>query len=92
MNRPSYTGTPQTINYGQNFTLPVSNPGNATTFKGNLGTLVSQRQSGADRYISLAAIMDFGFHTHALNLDNKYVGLVSSYNSATKELSITGRE
>jgi hypothetical protein len=47
---------------------------------------------GLISYISLAAIMDFGFHTHALNLDNKYVGLVSSYNSATKELTITGRE
>jgi len=92
MNRPSYTGMPQMINYGQNFTLTVSNPGNAATFKGNLGTLISQRQSGTDRCISLAAIIDLGFHTHALNLDNKYVGLVSSYNSATKELTITGRE
>jgi hypothetical protein len=35
MQRPSFTGTPQKVNYGQVFTVTVSNPGKATTFKGN---------------------------------------------------------
>ena len=35
MTRPSLTGMPQNVDYGQNFTVTVSNPGNATTFKGN---------------------------------------------------------
>jgi len=70
MQRPSFTGTPGKVNYAQVFTVTVSNPGKATTFK--------------------AAIMDLGFHTHAVSLDSKYVGLVSVYNSATKKLTITG--
>jgi hypothetical protein len=36
MTRPSYTGTPQNIDYGQIFMVTVSNPGNATTVTGNL--------------------------------------------------------
>jgi hypothetical protein len=46
MKRPSYRGTLQMINYGQKFTLTVSNPGKATTFKGYLGTLVPQDTVG----------------------------------------------
>jgi len=70
MKRPSFTGTPDTVDFGQKFTVTVSNPGKATTFK--------------------AAIMDLGFHTHAISLDSRYVGLVTKYNSATKILTITG--
>jgi hypothetical protein len=43
-------------------------------------------------HISVAVIMDLGFHTHAVSLDSKYVGLVSDYDSASGQLSITGRE
>ncbi|KIM76040.1 glyoxal oxidase [Piloderma croceum F 1598] len=70
MIRPSYAGTPQNIDYGQIFTVTVSNPGNATAIT--------------------AAIMDLGFHTHAVSLDSKYVGLVSNYDSTSDELNITG--
>jgi hypothetical protein len=42
--------------------------------------------------ISVAAIMDLGFHTHAVSLDSKYVGLVSNYDSTSAQLNITGRE
>jgi hypothetical protein len=36
--------------------------------------------------------MDLGFHTHAVSLDSKYVGLVSNYLSTSNQLNITGRE
>jgi len=70
MIRPSFKGMPQRVDYGNTFTVTVSNPGKATTFK--------------------AAIMDLGFHTHAVHLDSRYVGLVSSYDSSKKKLTITG--
>jgi len=70
MKRPGYTGKPATIAYGQKFTLKVTNPGNAKTFK--------------------AAIIDLGYHTHAVSLDSKYVGLVSTYNAAAGTLTVTG--
>jgi len=68
--RPSYNGAPQNINYGQTFTVSITNPGLATVFQ--------------------AVIMDLGFHTHAVSLDSKYVGLVSKYNYITSTLTITG--
>jgi hypothetical protein len=40
----------------------------------------------------LAVIMDLGFHTHAVSFDTKQVGLVSSYDPATGQLTVTGRE
>jgi len=70
MTRPSFTGTPQLVDYGVKFTVKVSNPGNAVHFK--------------------AVIMDLGFHTHAVSLDSRYVGLVSVYHAATHKLTITG--
>lgn len=39
-----------------------------------------------------AVIIDLGYHTHAVSLDSKYVGLVSSYNAAAGTLTVTGRE
>jgi len=70
MKRPSYTGKPTQIGYGQKFTLKIANPGNAKTFK--------------------AVIIDLGYHTHAVSLDSKYVGLVSTYNAAAGTLTVTG--
>jgi len=70
MERPSFTGTPQNVGYGQQFTITVSNPGNAVTIT--------------------AVIMDLGFHTHAVSFDSKYIGLVSVYDPATGQLSVTG--
>jgi len=71
MPRPSYTGAPSIINYGQEFTIKVSHPDlKATNVK--------------------AVIMDLGFHTHAVSLDSRHVGLVSSYDTSTKELTVTG--
>jgi len=37
-----------------------------------------------------AVIMDLGYHTHAVSLSCRHVGLVSSYNATTGALSITG--
>jgi hypothetical protein len=96
MQRPRYTGMPQNINYGQAFTIAVSNPGKATTFTGmSLQILTGQGENGnsdTDCLVILAAIMDLGFHTHAVSLDSKYVGLASKYHSATGKLTIIGRE
>jgi hypothetical protein len=36
--------------------------------------------------------MDLGFHTHAVSLNCRHVGLVSSYDADTGALTITGRE
>jgi hypothetical protein len=36
MSRPSFKHTPQTVNYGDTFTITVSNPGKAATFKGKI--------------------------------------------------------
>jgi hypothetical protein len=36
MQRPSYTGAPQNLFYNQQFTLAVSNPGNAAAFNGRI--------------------------------------------------------
>jgi hypothetical protein len=41
MTRPSYAGTPENIDYGQIFTVTVSNPANATTITGNLQIITS---------------------------------------------------
>jgi hypothetical protein len=37
-----------------------------------------------------AVIIDLGYHTHAVSLDSKYVGLVSTYNAAAGTLVVTG--
>jgi len=37
-----------------------------------------------------AVIMDLGFHTHAVSLNCRHVGLVSSYDADTGALTITG--
>lgn len=68
--RPKFTGAPAKLNYGQKFTVSVSNPGNLVSFK--------------------AVLMDLGFHTHAVSLNVRHVGLVSSYNAAAGQLTITG--
>lgn len=91
MTRPSFTGAPQKINYGDKFTIAVLNLGHATKFKGNLlRWSLKTKQDWLD--ISIAVIMDLGFHTHGVSLDSKYVGLVSTYNSTTNKLTITSRE
>jgi hypothetical protein len=45
MIRPSYAGTPQNIDYGQIFTVTVSNPGNATAITGNLQIITSWKRA-----------------------------------------------
>jgi len=70
MTRPSYTGNPAKIDYGQQFTLNVVNSGNAENIN--------------------AVIIDLGYHTHAVSLDSKYVGLVSTYDAAAGTLTVTG--
>jgi len=37
-----------------------------------------------------AVIIDLGYHTHAVSLDSKYVGLVSKWNATTSKLTVTG--
>lgn len=44
MTRPSYTGPPEKIFYGQQFTLQVANPGNAKKFTGRPWFFSSSRQ------------------------------------------------
>jgi len=68
--RPSYTGKPNTIGYGQKFKLQIVNPGNAKNFK--------------------AVLIDLGYHTHAVSMDSKYVGLVSTFDAVTSTLTVTG--
>jgi hypothetical protein len=70
MTRPSFTGQPAKINYGQQFVIDVVNPGNALNFK--------------------AVVIDLGYHTHAVSLDSKYIGLVSTYDAAAGTLNVTG--
>jgi len=70
MRRPSFKNAPPQINYGQTFTVSVTNPGHATAIT--------------------AVIMDLGFHTHAVSLDSRHVGLVSRYNTLTMTLTVTG--
>jgi hypothetical protein len=50
MTRPSYTGTPTKINYRQTFQISVANPGNATTFTGNIDVWISE-VSGTDWHL-----------------------------------------
>lgn len=71
MPRPSYTGAPEMINYGQEFEITVS-----------LADLTANKVK--------AVIMDLGFHTHGVSLDSRYVGLVSTYDTGTGQLSVTG--
>jgi len=68
--RPSFTGAPNTVDFGQMFTIKISNPGKAKKIK--------------------AVIMDLGFHTHAVSLDSRHVGLKTRYNGTSKILTITG--
>jgi hypothetical protein len=52
----------------------------------------TSRWDETDRHTSSAVIMDLGFHTHAVSFDSKYIGLVSVYDPATGQLSVTGRK
>lgn len=38
-----------------------------------------------------AAVLDLGFHTHAVSLDSKYVGLKTTYDPKTGKMTVTAR-
>ncbi|KAG7446827.1 uncharacterized protein BT62DRAFT_967591 [Guyanagaster necrorhizus] len=68
--RPTYTGLPATVNYGEVFTLTVDLPPTATN--------------------ASVSLMDLGFATHAVHMDQRLLKLVCSLSDDGTTLTVTG--
>ncbi|KAK0457544.1 glyoxal oxidase N-terminus-domain-containing protein [Desarmillaria tabescens] len=68
--RPTYTGLPATVNYGEEFTLNVNLPSSATNVS--------------------VSLMDLGFATHGVHMDQRLLKLDSSLSDDGKVLTVTG--
>lgn len=88
--RPTYTGLPATVNYGATFTLTVSLPSSATSVTGKFRVPVFYPVTAPARATSPVSLIDLGFATHAVHMDQRLVQLVSTLSADKKTLTVTG--
>ncbi|KAJ7212462.1 glyoxal oxidase N-terminus-domain-containing protein [Mycena haematopus] len=86
--RPSYSGLPATVNYNSKFTLRVQLLPDTT---GVTGTHVSDPLNRKPPVLTkTVALMDLGFATHGVHMDQRFVKLVSKLSADKKTLTVTG--
>ncbi len=85
--RPTYTGLPATVNYNAEFTLTVDLPPSATNVS---GALLDSHPFVPFSYGSTVSLMDLGFATHGVHMDQRLLKLVSSLSDDGKTLTVTG--
>ncbi|KAK0192258.1 glyoxal oxidase N-terminus-domain-containing protein [Armillaria mellea] len=85
--RPTYTGLPATVDYNTEFTLTVDLPTSATNVS---GALLNSHPFVSFSYGSKVSLMDLGFATHGVHMDQRLLKLVSSLSDDGKTLTVTG--
>jgi hypothetical protein len=68
--RPSYSGLPEMIDFGSNFTLTLDLPSDANDVE--------------------VVIMDLGFATHGIHMNQRLVKLASSLSRDKTQVAVTG--
>jgi hypothetical protein len=89
--RPTYTGIPANVNYALPFTLNVTLPANTTNVSG-ASAFNSIRDALLIPYLfnTLVVIIDPGFATHGVHMDQRAVKLVSVLSADQNTLIVTG--
>lgn len=85
--RPTFKGLPALVDYGKTFTLDINLPTSATGATG-LRVFPCSLMYWCS-FVLAVALMDFGFATHTVHMDQKYVELRSSLSRDKKSIRIT---
>jgi len=87
--RPTYTGIPATIQFNTHFNLAVTLPAGTTSVTGMLNITIIPiflRDSPIPPWT--VSLMDLGFQTHAVHMDQRLVLLTSTLSTDRKTLNV----